>query len=248
MIASADTHSAIPSRSTTWVATSAGRRSRDRATDASSAGSTDEYVPTAPEIFATATAARARRSRSRDRASPKAKSATRCPNTSGSAWTPWVRPTRSVSRCSRPRSRSAATSASALASSTSQCLDQLHRERGVEQVGRGHARSGRTRRPPAGSVLSAQAVRKAITSCWVTSSIAATAAGVGGGASSTGCTRPGRHRAGLGVRGQHLALDPAPQLVLVGLAPDRAHLRQRVALDHATSLPAGRRGGRGLPG
>ena len=39
-----------------------------------------------------------------------------------------------------------------------------------------------------GLVLSAQAVRKAITSCWVTSSIAATAAGVGGGASSTGCT------------------------------------------------------------
>ncbi len=53
-----------------------------------------------------------RRSRSRERAMANAKSATRWPHTSGSAWMPCVRPTRSVSRCSSPRSRSAPTSAS----------------------------------------------------------------------------------------------------------------------------------------
>ena len=39
-----------------------------------------------------------------------------------------------------------------------------------------------------GSVLSAHAVRKAITSCWVTASTAATASGVGGAAARTGST------------------------------------------------------------
>jgi hypothetical protein len=39
-----------------------------------------------------------------------------------------------------------------------------------------------------GSVLSAQAVRKAITSCWVTASISATRSGVGGGAALIGAT------------------------------------------------------------
>ena len=40
-------------------------------------------------------------------------------------------------------------------------------------------------------MLSAQAVRKAITSCSVTASIAATASGVGGGAARTGATQSG---------------------------------------------------------
>jgi hypothetical protein len=39
-------------------------------------------------------------------------------------------------------------------------------------------------------VLSAQAERNAITSCWVTASISATASGVGGGAARTGSTAP----------------------------------------------------------
>jgi hypothetical protein len=39
-----------------------------------------------------------------------------------------------------------------------------------------------------GSVLSAHADRNAITSCWVTASIACTASGVGGGALRTGST------------------------------------------------------------
>ena len=51
------------------------------------------------------------------------------------------------------------------------------------------------------------------------------------------------------VRLQHQGLDPAPQLVLVGLAPDPAHLGPGVPLDHAShpaarlcrSQPAGQR-------
>ena len=48
-----------------------------------------------------------------------ARSATRCPQTSGSACTPWVRPTLIVFRWASPWSRRAATSRSALASRTS---------------------------------------------------------------------------------------------------------------------------------
>ena len=81
-------------------------------------------------------------------------------------------------------------------------------------------RSGRTRPPPAASVLSAHAVRKAMTSCWVTSSISATAAGVGGGASRTGSTTSAGTVPGGRVRLQHQRLHPAPQLVLVRVAPD----------------------------
>ncbi len=84
MIASADTHSLMPSRITTCVDTSADFSPSFRATCSSIAGSMLEYVPTAPEIAITPTASRARRSRSRDRAMANAKSATRCPHTSGS--------------------------------------------------------------------------------------------------------------------------------------------------------------------
>ena len=146
-----------------------------------------EYVPTTPETLATATAERARRSRSRDLARPKAKSASRCPKTSGSAWIPCVRPTRRVARCSSARSRSDPTSASAFASSTSvastSCSASAVSSRSDEVSPKWtYAAASR------GVVLSAQALRKAMTSCWVTASIAATAAGVGGGAARTGST------------------------------------------------------------
>src|SRR5215207_9907746 len=186
-IASAETHSAIPSRSTTWVATSAGARPSATAAVSSTDGSSEEYVPTAPETLATATADRARRSRSRDRAAPKARSASRWPKTSGSACTPWVRPTRSVSRCSSALSRRVATSASALASSRSvastSCTASAVSSRS-EEVRPKWTYAAASR----GLVLSAQADRKAMTSCWVTSSMAATAAGVGGRAARTGST------------------------------------------------------------
>ena len=87
----------------------------------------------------TPTASRASRSRSRERAIAKAKSATRWPQVLGSPWMPWVRPTRSVSRCSSAWSRSAATSRSALLEHDVGRVGQLQRERGVEQVRAGHA-------------------------------------------------------------------------------------------------------------
>ncbi len=65
-----------------------------------------------------------------------------------------------------------------------------------------------------------------MTSCWVTASIAATASGVGGRGGAHRLDRVGGYDAGGGVRLQHERLDPAPQLVLVRLAPDPAHLRQ----------------------
>src|SRR5664280_1415543 len=120
-------------------------------------------------------------------AAAKAKSASRCPNVSGSPWMPWVRPTRSVERCSRPRSRRAATRLSALVrrmslASTS-CTASAVSSRSLLVMPKWtYAAASR------GSVLSAQAVRKAITSCWVTASISATAAGVGGAAARTGAS------------------------------------------------------------
>ena len=112
-------HSAMPSLNTTWVDTSAGRSPSSAMTLASMAGSMLEYVPTGPDSLPTATASRARASRSRLRAMANAKSATRCPHTSGSAWMPCVRPTRSVPRCARACSRSTATSRVAPATSRS---------------------------------------------------------------------------------------------------------------------------------
>ena len=57
-----------------------------------------------------------------------------------------------------------------------------------------------------------------------------------------------RHRARPGMRGQHQGLHLAPELVLVRLAPDVAHLWQRVAVYHglypAASAPAGSPPGR----
>ena len=112
---------------------------------------------------------------------PKAKSASRCPNTSGSAWiavraadpqgVPVLQAALPQRRDQRRRPWPAARRWPRPAAAPAPC--PAGRRRSV--------RSGRTRRPRAGVVLSAQADRNAITSCWVTSSIAATASGVGGG-------------------------------------------------------------------
>ena len=85
-----------------------------------------------------------------------------------------------------------------------------------------------------------------MTSCWVTASISATASGVGGAARAHRLDAVGGHDAGLGVRLEHEHLDLAPQLVLVGLAPDPAHLGQGVALDHG-GAPSVRGGAPSLP-
>src|SRR4051794_34362688 len=146
-----------------------------------------EYVPTAPDILTTPTAALARRSRSRDRATANAKSATRCPHVSGSPWMPWVRPTRSVSRCRSAWSRRVATSMSARSSSWS--LASVSRIASAVSLRSWEVMPKCTYAAASrGWVLSAHAVRKAITSCWVTSSTLATAAAVGGLAFRTGST------------------------------------------------------------
>jgi hypothetical protein len=84
-------------------------------TNSSTAGSTCAYVPTTPLSLPTETASRAARSRPRSRSSSKAHTASLWPNVVGSACTPWVRPMQSVSRCSRARRFTAASSASSLA-------------------------------------------------------------------------------------------------------------------------------------
>ena len=237
MTASADTHSAMPSRITTWVATSAGR--------SPSAGATarlDRRVDVGVGAdragdLATATASRARRSRSRERAIANAKSATRCPHTSGSAWMPCVRPdpqrvpVRQAVVAQRRDQRVR------LGQQQVGRLDELQRERGVEQVGGGHAEVHVGRGLARLGVVGPGGEERDHV--------------VLGDRLDLGDRLRGRRR-----RGAHRldrrwpapcrprraprarALDPAPQLVLVRLAPDPAHLRQRVALDHGPSLPA----------
>ena len=72
-----------------------------------------------------------------------------------------------------------------------------------------------------------------MTSCCVVSSISATRSGVGGGRVAHRLDDVGGHPAGGRVRLQDQRLHPAPELVLVLVAPDPAHLGERVALDHA---------------
>ena len=85
-----------------------------------------------------------------------------------------------------------------------------------------------------------------MTSCWVTASISATASGVGGSAAADRLHDLGGDHAGGGVGLEHEHLHPAPQRVLVGLAPDPAHLGQGVALDHGGLLRFDRYGAVGL--
>ena len=215
-IASADTHSLIPSRITTWVDASAGRRPErrgdrhlhrrvDQRVRADRAGDRDDADPLrAPRAAGPGTGPAA-----------KARSATRCPQTSGSAWMPCVRPTRIVSRCAsavvaqrrdqpvglrqqdvawpRPAAR-----ASAVSSRSDDVMPKWT-----------YAAADR------GAVLSAHAVRKAMTSCCVVSSISATALRRRRRRVAHRLDDVGGHRAGGGVRLQDQALDPAPQLVLV---------------------------------
>ena len=100
-------------------------------------GSIAAYVPTAPLSAPTAACANARSSRCALRCASIAKPASLMPNVVGSAWTPCVRPTQTVSTCSRARAASAATSSRAPATTSSPGRAQLQRERGVEHVGRG---------------------------------------------------------------------------------------------------------------
>ncbi len=98
-IASVVESSAWRSRCTICVETGSTPRPRSRHTSSSISGSTCANWPTAPDSLPTATASRARRSRSRFRPASTYQTATFIPNVVGSACTPWVRPTISVSLC-----------------------------------------------------------------------------------------------------------------------------------------------------
>ncbi len=99
----APSSSAWRSRATTCVETSSRASPRRASTRVSNSGLVAAYVPTAPEIAPTATCANARSRRRALRSASNAKPASLTPNVVGSAWTPCVRPTHSVSTCSRAR-------------------------------------------------------------------------------------------------------------------------------------------------
>ena len=115
MPAPSDAHayssSAWRSRAITCVA-GTGASPRWSHTYASTSGSICEYVPTAPDSLPTAIAALARATRTRSRRTWSAQSASLAPNVVGSAWTPCVRPTIGVPRCSRARAAMATSSSS----------------------------------------------------------------------------------------------------------------------------------------
>ena len=120
-------------------------------------------------------------------------------------------------------------------------LGELDRERGVEQVGGGHAvvHPGRGR-PRLGVVRPGGQEGDHV----VIGDRLDRGYRLGGGrlGRTDGFHAHRRHRARPGLRLQDEHLHPAPQLVLVRLAPDPPHLGQRVPLDHASKVSA--RGGR----
>ncbi len=81
--------------------------SRSHATRSTS-GSIAAYCPTAPDNLPTRSPSSARSMRTRSRSSAKAQPTSLSPNVVGSAWTPWVRPMQSVSRCSSARATTVA--------------------------------------------------------------------------------------------------------------------------------------------
>ena len=232
MIASADTHSLIrraarpgsrrrPAAGPAPSATADLDRRVDQRVRADGAGDGDD-----------ADRARAARSRSRDRAAANARSATRCPHTSGSACTPWVRPTLIVVPVRQPVVAQRRDQPVGLGQQDVGGVGQLHRQRGVEQVRRRHAvvhvrgrRAGLGVVRPRGEEGDDVVLRRLLDLGDPLGRrrrrVAHRLDDVGG------------HPARGGVRLQDERLDPAPQLVLVLVAPDPPHLRERVALDHA---------------
>ena len=105
-------------------------------TRASKSGPSVAYVPTAPEIAPPMICANARSSRSALRCASIAKPASLRPNDVGSACTPWVRPTHSVSACSRACSASARRERRARRRRAARPrARELQRQRGVDHVG-----------------------------------------------------------------------------------------------------------------
>ena len=160
-------------------------------------------MPTAPLIAPTLACANARSRRSALRCASKAKPASLSPNVVGSAWTPWVRPTHTVSACSRARAASAATSSRAPATTISPAACSC-RARAVSSTSE-EVSPKWIQRPP-GPALAWRTSTKAATSWSVTRSrsltastvkvaprIASRSASVGPSISSLAATSTRRH-------------------------------------------------------
>ena len=246
VMASADSSSACRSRWITCDATGAGSSPSRWQTSASIDGGRCANVPTAPDSLPTETVTRARRTRSTSRDTSAYHSASFRPKVIGSACTPCVRPIIGVSRCSNARSRIASASPSRSAQDHVAGLAHLQRLRRVDDVRRGHAEvhppgrradllgdRGRERDDVVLrdllDFLDAGDVERA--------ELADVARGLRGHDAGS------RH--GLGCRRFH----EQPGLVSTLVAPDAAHLRVCVALDHRlpkhpglpSRYPAGRR-------
>ena len=231
MIASADTHSLIESRSTTWVEASAGRRSSASATKTSTDGSISEYVPTAPEMATTPT-----------RVAGVPQPVPRPGGGEGEVGDPvppdvglGVHAVRAADLDRVPVRQPVVAQRRhqpvGLGQQHVGGVGQLHRERGVEQVGRRHAvvhvRGGRPglgvvgpRGEEGDDVVLRRLLDLGDPLRRRRRRVAHRLDDVGG------------HPPRGGVRLQDQRLHPAPELVLVLVAPDPAHLGERVALDH----------------
>ena len=131
--------SACRSRCRIWVEVGAGSSPRRSQATRSTSGSIAAYWPTAPESFPTRQVSSAARSCVRRRSSSNAQPASLRPKVVGSAWTPWVRPMQSVSRCSRARATTAAKAwSSAVEHELSRGLE-LERQRRIDHVRRREA-------------------------------------------------------------------------------------------------------------
>ena len=149
----------------------------------------------------------------------------------GSAWTPWLRPTVSVSLCSSARVFERGKQPIDIGDEQVRSLDQLKVEAGVEHVGRGHALVQEARLGPTSSETE---VRKAMTSCFTSRSIASmramskaprffTASGTDFGIEP---------ELGHGLGGKCLDLEPDAELGL--RLPDASHFGAAIAGDHAS--------------
>ena len=183
-------------------------------------------MPTAPEIAPIATPSKAAARRCSLRCASKASPASFTPKVVGSAWTPCVRPTLSVSTCSRARAASAVDQLARAGEHDLAGVAQRQRERGVEDVGGGQPvvdpaprRPGRLREhvDEGGDVVVGDLL----------------ALGDRLDARARGADRLELRLAGP----VHLLaggdLDPPPVLDARRVRPQRADLRSRVAVDHA---------------
>ena len=156
------------SRCTTWFETGATSRPRWWHTRSSICGGIVAWVPTAPDILPTRTDSRAAVIRSRCRRSSSHHRANFSPKVIGSACTPWVRPTISVSlwqiACSLTASMALSISRSSRSAAATNCKAWPVSSMSEDVIPRWSQR-------PSGPRVSVIDLRNAVTSCRVVSKI-----------------------------------------------------------------------------